>query len=409
MKARLFVLFFLVFSLLNAKSQVPTNGLVLYLPLNGNANDSSSYASNGINYGTTPVPDRFGNPNKAMYFNGSSYISIAGYPTLNLTQDKTVSCWVYLPSTEYQNNYPTIIHKDEPVMSCTYSLCMTNAPGYASNQYKFDYFFATNSTHYQVYTKQLYTAYNNKWLHIVGTYDQNTGYSKIYFNGQLSDSLYSGNRTSNPSNLNLFIGCGKISSTFFKGYLDDIRIYNRAVTKAEVTSLYLEGKKCSSSIKNDTTTYYVATESFKTISPQYKLIKTDSLKTKVGGCDSIINRYAKFEYNPKTCTITNSISVTDTLIIKVTTSGVLTPSTLNTIKIFPNPAKDHVIINFGDYTKLPGYLMTIRNELGGVMYFAPIVQESTTLDLKNWTTGMYIVQLFDNQSNVIETRKIIIR
>lgn len=411
MKSKILLLGILSIFFSNSYSQVPTNGLVLYLPLNGNANDSSAYASNGINYGATPVADRFGTPNKAMYFNGSSYISIAGYSSLNLTQDKTVSCWVYLPSTESQNNYPTIIHKDEPVMSTTYSLCMTNAPGYGSNQYKFDYFFASNGFHYQTYTKQLYNSYNNKWLHIVGTYDQNTGYSKIYFNGQLSDSLYAGNKTSNPSNLNLFIGCGKGATynTFFKGYLDDIRIYNRAVTKSEVNSLYLEGKKCSNSIKNDTTTYYVSSESFKSLSPRLQYIKTDSLKTKVGGCDSIINRYAKFEYSSKVCTITNSIAVTDTLFIKVTVNAVPATNATNTIRIFPNPAKDHININFGDYTKLPGYLMTIRNELGSVMYFSPIMQESTTLDIKNWSTGVYVVQLFDNQSNIIETRKIIIR
>jgi hypothetical protein len=392
---------------------VPTNGLVLYLPLNGNTNDSSSYASNGFNNGATPVSDRFGNSKKAMYFNGSSYISILGYTSLNLTQDKTISCWVYLPSTLTMNNYPTLIHKDEPLMSTTYSICLTNDAGYYSNQYKFDFYYASSTTHYQAYTKQLYTNYKDQWLNIVGVYDHTSGYSKIYFNGILSDSTYVGNRISNSSNLNLYIGCGKSnnSNTYFKGYMDDVRIYNRPITKSEVISLFLEKNICSNSTKNDTTTYYVSSEEFKSISPRFQFIKTDSLKTKVGGCDSVINRYARFEYNPKICTVTNSISVTDTLIIKVNISGILPVSTTqNTIKIYPNPAKDYVVINFGDYSKMAGYLMVIRNELGRAVYFTPILQESAYLDIKSWGgNGVYIVQLFDSQSTLVDTRKIIVK
>jgi hypothetical protein len=413
MKTKILVSFFLLLAFFSTRGEVPTNGLVLYLPLNGNVNDSTSNALNGFNNGATPIADRFGKPKKAMYFNGSSYIYIPGYPALNLTQDKTVSCWVYLPSTITMNNYPTLIHKDEPLMSCTYSICLTNDAGYYSNQYKFDYYYASGSNHYQILSKQLYTNYKDQWINVVGVYDYTSGYSKIYFNGILSDSIYVGAKISNSSNSTLNIGCGKTtnSNSYFKGYMDDVRIYNRPISKEEVMSLYLEGKNCTNSIKNDTTTYYVSSDGFKSISPRLQFIKTDSLKTKIGGCDSIINRYAKFEYNTKVCTVTNNISVTDTLIIKVNISGVLPVSnTQNIVKIYPNPAKDFVVINFGDYTKMNGYLMVIRNELGKAVYFTPIVQESANLEIKSWGgSGVYIVQLFDSQSVLVDTRKIIIK
>ena len=260
----------------------------------------------------------------------------------------------------------------------------------------------------------MYTNYQNQWIHVVGTYYSISGYSKMYFNGIISDSLYVGNKASNSSTNDLFIGCGKpyadnYAHTFFKGYLDDLWIYNRPLDKTEVWHLFMEGT-CSNSIKKDTVTYYVSSESFKPLSPRFQFIKTDSLKTKVGGCDSIINRYARFEFNPTICTITNSVYVTDTLIIKIPILGVFPLlNSMNLIKIYPNPAKDNVSINFGDYTKLSGYLITIRNELGTVKYFSPVIQESTSLDIKTWATGVYIVQLFDNQSKIIESRKIIIK
>ena len=111
---------------------MPTNGLILYLPLNGNANDSTSYANNGINHGATSVADRFGRPNKSFYFNGSSYINIPGSPLLNLARNKSLSSWIFLPSSEVQNRYPTVFHKDEPTMSSTYSICLTDYYGYNS-------------------------------------------------------------------------------------------------------------------------------------------------------------------------------------------------------------------------------------------------------------------------------------
>jgi hypothetical protein len=415
MKIRFISFSFLLSITLSLFSQIPTRGLVLYLPLNGSAKDSTSFANNGTNYGVIPVTDRFGKANKAMYFDGTSRIEIPSSSSLNLVNNKTLSCWLYIPTSVSLNLYPTLICKPEPLYSATYNLQLNETSGYTSDlRYKFDYYFASSYSHYQVYSKQLYSNNKDKWLHIVASYDSLSGYSKIYFNGMISDSIYIGKKTANSSTVPLYIGCGgQFTSsngykTCFTGKMDDVRLYNRAITKDEVYQLYMEGQ-CTNSIKSDTITYSVSTESFKSISPKFQFIKTDSLKTKVGGCDSIINRYAKFEYSSKICTITNNISVTDTLIIKVSSTGVAATNILNTIKIFPNPAKDHISINFGDYTKLPGYLMTIRNELGSIMYFSPIIQELNTLDIKSWAKGIYVVQLLDSQSTIIETRKIIIR
>ena len=47
------------------KAQIPTNGLVLNLPLDGSAADSSSYKNVCENHGTTPVTDRTGRAGKA--------------------------------------------------------------------------------------------------------------------------------------------------------------------------------------------------------------------------------------------------------------------------------------------------------------------------------------------------------
>lgn len=295
MKKRRILLALCVFVSLILIAQIPSKGLVLYLPLDGNANDLSGFSNNGINNGATSYSNRFGVLNKALYFNGNSYLQFPSTPNIVLANNKTLSCWVYIPSSVTQNIYPTIIHKDEPLMSTTYSLMMCESSGYTTRQYKFDFLFASNYTHYEAYSKQLYTNYKDKWLHIASTYDSISGFSKVYFNGVISDSTYVGNKTAHTSNLSLYIGTGKNAGAqqMFKGGIDDLRLYNRVLTKNEISQLYYEGV-CTSSNKNDTTTYSVVSETYKSVSPQYMLLRIDSLKTKRGECDSIINRYAKF-------------------------------------------------------------------------------------------------------------------
>lgn len=390
MKSKISLLLLVSFIVSMSFGQIPTRGLVLYLPLDGNADDLSGYANNGLNKAAIPSIDRFGRANKSLYFNGSSSVVVPSTKNIELGNNKTLSCWVYVPSNVTQNMYPTLIHKDEPLMSTTYSIFLTEYYGYYSNQYKFDFIFASNYTHYQVYTKQLYTNSKDTWLHIASTYDSISGYSKIYYNGAISDSLYVGNKTAHVSNSSLYIGTGKGSNNYFKGNIDEVRLYNRALNKNEIYQLYVEGT-CSNITKNDTTTYYIYNESFKVLSPQFQLMKTDSLKTKINNCDSIIKHYAKFEYS----IATNTLPVS---------------TTQNIVNIYPNPAKDNITISFGDYAKTSGYFMVIRNVLGKAVYSAPIIQEFTNLSVKELSgSGVYIVQLFDNQSTLVGTRKILFK
>ena len=104
---------------------------------------------------------------------------------------------------------------------------------------------------------------------------------------------------------------------------------------------------------------------------------------------------------------TTFVSVTDTLIINTTTS--LTPNNLNTIKIYPNPAKTHITIDYGDYSILNGHMVLITNTLGQVMFSTVINQQTSYIDLSNWSgNGLYYVQIFNDQNSLIHNKKIMI-
>jgi hypothetical protein len=221
------------------QSAIPTDGLVAYYPFNGNANDESGNGNNGTIYGASLTADRKGTLNSSYSFNGNSKIEIADNPILNLSGSKSISLWFYLPASALQN-YPTLIYKYGNTYYPTYSLSLSEINIYGSNRYKIDFFFGKNTTNHQVFSSHKYTDYITQWIHIVASYDQISGVQKIYFNGVLSNINSAGNISSNVSNHSLFVGFGDGSSTYFQGIIDDIRIYNRALTETEIKQLYNE-------------------------------------------------------------------------------------------------------------------------------------------------------------------------
>src|SRR3990167_996949 len=78
---------------------IPIQGLVAYYPFNGNTNDESGNGNNGTLYGPTLTTDRFGNPNKAYSFNGTSdYIRVSDSQSLDIGDSLTITAWGYIPA-----------------------------------------------------------------------------------------------------------------------------------------------------------------------------------------------------------------------------------------------------------------------------------------------------------------------
>ena len=72
------------------------------------------------------------------------------------------------------------------------------------------------------------------WHHIVGTYDGTT--ARIYLDGVFDDDLV---RAVNDGSFELTIGCSRDCSGHpWDGPIDDVRIYNRALTQVDITELY---------------------------------------------------------------------------------------------------------------------------------------------------------------------------
>jgi hypothetical protein len=426
MKTHLLLIVFMVGLVATMNAQIPTNGLIGSWPFNGNANDESGNGNNGAINGPSLTIDRFGNPNSAYFFDGiNDYIEIP-LNTLFNTDKFSISVWVKLNNTIGPTPDLYIINKGNDASQLQWRIYHQGVAPSADSSSLVNDVFTTSGR----YIARDYIPVN-QWINICMVND--SSHLKMYLNDSLVKSTsLSGviNKTSN----NFTIGARIVGSnpgSFFIGEIDDIRIYDRALDSIEIASLYYENI-CSDISINDTTLYHVSDLSFENLSPKVYFNSIDSLYTSVGGCDSIIHHYSKYVFEPNYCTdtlwindtittqvfdttfvtITDTtyISVTDTLIIDVDITGVNPPDNLNTLKIYPNPAKDYIYINTGDnYERMTDYKIKIISSSGSTIFETNVNQQLFEINLNDFgQTGLFFIQIINNSNQIIDTRKIIL-
>jgi hypothetical protein len=344
----------------NVPSYVPTNGLVGWWPFNGNANDESGNNNNGTVFGAALTSDRFGNPNKAYSFNsnylghysGADYIRCVNPGPIGASS-RTFSFWVKTDSLSMSS-----------LNNCVLSYGKNNSGG-AAQQLRV--VFGGNciqgvaATNYSGNREINYIPQNN-WDFFTVVYDsllgQNCSAFRIYLNANLITNYCFDNAgaTTNTSNQNpLTFGryhdlTWVSDPSFFKGFLDDVGVWNRALSQQEISNLY-NGNVC-------------------------------------------------YQY----------VTVTDTLIINTNITGFNPITYQNSIKIFPNPSNDHITIDYGNFATLNGYQLKITNSLGQQMFQTNINQQSSYISLSTWTgNGIYFVHIIDSQGNTIDIRKIVLQ
>lgn len=159
-------------------------------------------------------------------------------------------------------------------------------------------------------------------------------------------------------------------------------VYNASLSKSD--SLVIIGENCCSKWVYDT----IITEVF------------DTTYVTINDTVPVYDTIPVYEY----------ISVTDTLIIDAVLTGIDPPDNLNTLKVYPNPAKDHIFINTGDYTRMNGYSLKIIDQLGAVVFETNVEEPLYEINLSTWTgMGLYYVQVIDSGGSIIDIRKIVLQ
>ena len=205
-----------------------TGDPVAYYPFSGNANDLSGLNNHGTVNGADLTSNRFGDLNSAYYFNGTSdNIRVPVSASLNFTDAITVSFWMM----------PTQLFTDRE----TYPI----SHGNWENRWKLSIipdqrirWTVKSSDGIKDLDSKVKVAANS-WYHVVSLYDGSN--FEIYVNGAIDNhSTFSG--TILTTNIDLMIGqvYPNVSQYNFKGVIDDVRIYDYALSVEEIQGLYKE-------------------------------------------------------------------------------------------------------------------------------------------------------------------------
>ena len=198
---------------------IPTNGLVAYFSFDGNANDTGG--NTGTVSGATLTTDRKGVANKAYSFDGNDKITATdnNLPTGNTP--RTFSIWVYSNSQQSNTTPATLLSYGTPSSNTNhYSFVMWG------NKLRLSNWSGAPDIDYT------YSHPVNQWFHLVIKLDE-SNVVKIYVNGALQHTSSVIETWNTVKNGQLIFG-----ENLVQGRLDEIRIYNRAITNDEVLQIY---------------------------------------------------------------------------------------------------------------------------------------------------------------------------
>ena len=441
---------FLLGTLFSVNAQVPnyipTNGLVGWYPFNGNANDESGNGRNGTINGPTISSDRIGKSNSVYDFDGTNdFISVSNTPFNN--SPFTISAWIYV--RDVNNSFNPIVGLGDFSSDYLHKLYFSpNGNGTGKPQ------IGTQGLNDITSTSNAISI--NNWKHIVLVFNSysNSGI-QFYVNGVLLSSNTTGG-SNNPTPLNATgFNIGKHTmgngTNYFNGKIDELGLWNRALSSSEITDLYIgcqlsistEPANQSSSINaqaqfnvasNDTTSSYqwqsnasnlgwvnIPSSSFYSgvtskkltvnniqVNNQKQLFRVIATKNTCKDTSVV----AMLTVND-TC-ITNVYdtivtSTTDTLYIKVNTSSLSNP-VYNTVKVYPNPSSTKVIIDNGNYSTMGTYTAKIVNSIGQQVFQSVINQQQFVIDANSMGgVGVYTLYITDANNKVVGVKKIVLQ
>lgn len=220
-------------------NQVDTAGLVTKLLFTGNFVDSTPFNNSPQVFFCNPTKDRFGRQNNAAFFDGTnSYMQISNSASTDLRNSFTVSAWI---KPDYYPNVVTgvVWHGNADMGKDPYVLYFKpNGSGSTNLAVRKDVDMG-NTFNEIIAPSDIWFA--KIWTHLVGTYDHNTSIMKMYINGELvqQSQPFTTNIINYPTaSFWTVIGGFDTNGGKFKGAIDDVYIFNRAITDTEVKTLF---------------------------------------------------------------------------------------------------------------------------------------------------------------------------
>ncbi len=201
-----------------------TNALVAYYALDNNVEDSSGNNLNGTIVGTPSYIT--GVAGMALSLNGvDDYVNCGDNASFDITEQITLSAWVNTSDSGNGQHNPFVTKGDQ-------SYAIKHASGNSME------FFIYDGT-WQTLSSPVDDSFNGAWHHVAGTFDGNQ--LRLYVDGNLADSM---DHTGAIATTTYPVNIGRNSQNvdrFYEGAIDEVRIYNRALSEGEIR--YIAGDK----------------------------------------------------------------------------------------------------------------------------------------------------------------------
>jgi PKD repeat protein len=200
----------------------PVAGLAAYYPFSGNANDLSGHGNHGAVYGATLTDDRFGRANSAYRFNGNGdYIRVPYSNTLSFPHDLSVAAWI-----KTTGDAGGIVHEHDGGSDGNFVFGLSQggrlrfgrSATVAGGLYDSDF------------------VNDGEWHFVVGLYDNTSHSVKYYIDGYFASS-YTDLQSLPDNHIPLIIGDENNHLYAFDGVIDDVRLYDRVLSEAEIWTL----------------------------------------------------------------------------------------------------------------------------------------------------------------------------
>lgn len=382
-------------------SQIPSYipvGMAAWYPFNGNTNDASQGGQNLLSSGVTFGADRFGNPNSAASFNGTSaYLNKQGFPG-SPSSTYTISAWVKNNNLVTGSQEFGIVQLGKFSAAGNVSRCYMD---FRDAQVRGIQYLGNQSVF-------LGAPGSSNWTHVGIEFDGNNAY--LYINGAVAANTASGAPNSGAGDITIGAAFSNSAITnYFNGLIDDVVIYNGALPACQVNEIY---RSCVLSTLGNQSANVGSSVSFIAPNSCYDengITYQWQINNGVGGFQDITNVGQFQGATSKTLTMNNlSLSNNGWLVrCKLTygcgakttseaTLSVLTVGNISTLDgeielaISPNPASRNAILTSSG--NLIGKTFRIFNALGMKVKEGEITGTTSTLDLSDLSNGVYTLQ-----------------
>lgn len=217
-------------------------GLIAHYPFNDNATDITGNGHNGTVYGATATYGVNGDSKTAYLLDGkNSYIDLG--PGFDFA-GKSFTISLFAKTISNPGNNPTLVLQGTPEQDKGLALML------GQNFMRFD-FYGSSMDSYRNFPAL------NKWGYWTCTYNAATQERKLYLDGLL---IASDKWTPYLGSGNLMIGRNYFdvaNNRFYHGVIDQLRVYDRALTSAEVAELYVQERpNTHPDVSTDLIAYY---------------------------------------------------------------------------------------------------------------------------------------------------------